>query len=355
MEPSLERAASGLAEFTGHAGALVLPLVRRLMVAAAQLFVVSALVFIVLRLLPADPMAMMVPVEASKEDVAAMRAAYGFDRPIPVQFGIWLANALHGDLGRSTQLKQPVVDLIASGLPVTLELVVAGIFVGLSLGFTLALASFYWRGGVFERLVEIFASFSQSIPEFLWAILLILLFGLALQLLPFVGRIDARYIVPSRTGFLLVDTVLAGQPWAFLSCLGHLALPALALGLGKAPLIVRLLRSSLLEAFSEEYVHAARLRGLSERRVLFRYALRNAMLPTVSLIGVQAGFIFGGTLLIEAIYSFPGLGGLLIGAVRAHDLPLIQGLTITYCAVVLAMNSLVDLLYVWLNPRLRGH
>jgi peptide/nickel transport system permease protein len=352
--PGAEPGAPVVAQDHWHGSRLlVLLFTRRLGLAAAQLFVVSILVFVVLRLLPADPMAMMVPVEASKEDVAAMRAAYGFDQPISVQYAIWLGNALHGDLGRSTQLKQPVLDLIRGALPVTLELVVAGILVGLILGFTLALASFYWRGGLFERGVELFASISQSIPEFLWAILLILVFGLGLQLLPFVGPIDPRYVVPSRTGFLVVDTVLAGQPYAFLSRLGHLVLPALALGLGKAPLIVRLLRSSLLEAFSEEYVHSARLRGLSERHILFRYALRNAVLPTVSLIGVQAGFIFGGTLLIEAIYSYPGLGGLLIGAVRAHDMPLIQGMTLTYCTVVLAMNSIVDVLYVALNPRLR--
>jgi ABC-type dipeptide/oligopeptide/nickel transport system permease component len=334
----------------------ILPLLffRRIGVALIQLAVVSLLVFIVLRLLPADPLALLAPAEASHEDVAAMREALGLDRPITTQYGIWLRDALGGDLGRSNQLKQPVLDLILSALPMTLELVFAGLFIGVSLGFGMALASFYWRGGVFERAIEVVASLSQSIPEFLWAILLILAFGLGLQLLPFIGPINPQFVVPSRTGFLLIDTLLSGQLDAFFSRLTHLVLPGLALGLGKAPLIVRILRSSLIEAYTEEYVYSARLRGLSERRILFAHALRNAVLPTISLLGVQAGFIFGGTLLIEAIYSFPGLGNLMISAVRFHDLPLIQGITLTYCMVVLLMNTLVDLIYVWLNPRLRA-
>lgn len=333
---------------------LSLMLARRIGVALVQLAVVSLLVFIVLRLLPADPLAMLAPAEASYQDVAAMREALGLDRSIPAQYAIWLRDVLGGDLGRSTQLKQPVLGLILAALPMTLELVFAGLFVGVTLGFAMALASFHWRGGVFERVVEIISSLSQSIPEFLWAILLILAFGLGLHLLPFIGPIDPQFVVPSRTGFLLIDTLLSGQVDAFFSRLSHLTLPALALGLGKAPLIVRILRSSLIEAYTEEYVYSARLRGLNERRILFAHALRNAVLPTVSLLGVQAGFIFGGTLLIEAIYSFPGLGNLMISAVRFHDLPLIQGITLTYCTVVLLMNSLVDLIYVWLNPRLRA-
>ncbi len=326
---------------------------RRVAVALAQLLVISILIFVVLRLLPADPIAMLVPPEASKEDVAAMRTAYGLDRPVYEQYITWIGNAVHGDLGRSNQFKQPVSALILSALPMTLELVVAGLFVGTGLGFTMALVSFYWRGGVLERAIELFASLTQSVPEFLWAILLILVVGLGLQWLPFVGPIDPKFVVPHRTGFLLIDTLLSGNMAAFGSRVSHLVLPALALGLGKAPLIVRILRSSLIEAYTEEYVYSARLRGVSERRILFVHALRNAALPTISLIGVQAGFVFGGTLLIEAIYSIPGLGSLMITAIRSQDLPLIQGITLTYSVVVLLMNTLVDLTYVWLNPRLR--
>ena len=180
------------------------------------------------------------------------------------------------------------------------------------------------------------------------------MFGLGLHLLPFIGPVDAKMVVPARTGFLFIDAALAGQWDAFGSHLSHLVLPALALAMLKAPLIMRLLRSSLIETYTEDYIDSARQRGVGEIRILFHHALRNAVLPTISLIGVQAAQTFGGTLLIEAIYSLPGLGNLMIGAIRTQDLPLIQGLVLTYCAMVLLLNSIVDLTYRWLNPRLRA-
>ena len=320
----------------------------------AQLFVVSLVLFVVLRLLPADPTAMLIPPEASREDAERIRSALGLDRPIAEQYVLWLTSAVNGDLGESIQARQPVSDLILSALPITLELVFCGLVLGLLLGIGSGLAAFYWRGGVFERATEAVNSLSQSIPEFLWGILLILAFGLAIPVLPFIGPIDPQMIVPRVTGFLLIDTLLAGRPDAFLSRLTHLILPAIALSMTKGPLIMRVLRSSLIEAYTEEYVATARLRGVSEARILFRHALRNASLPTVSLIGVQAGHMFGGTLLLETIYSLPGIGGLMISAIQTLDLPLIQGLALTYCAIVLLLNSLVDASYLWLNPRLRA-
>ena len=327
---------------------------RRLAIMAVQLLIVAIVLFVVLRLLPADPLAMLLPPSATNEDAARMRHALGFDRSIFEQFLIWLQHAIHFDFGDSIQARVPVSSLIASALPMTLELVFCGLVLGIVLGMGSGLASFYWRGGIVERLTETLNSLGQACPDFLWSILLILLFGLAVPLLPFVGPIDSHMIVPSRTGFLLVDSLLAGRFDAFGSRVAHLVMPAIALSMTKAPLVMRVLRSSLIEAYSDEYVMAARLRGISEGRILFRHALRNAALPTVSLIGVQAGQIFGGTLLIEVIYGFPGMGSLMIGAIRTFDLPLIQGVALTYCAVVLALNSLVDLAFLWLDPRLRA-
>lgn len=330
-----------------------LALTRRCGVIAVQLFVVTLVLFVVLRLLPADPTAMLIPPEATRADAEAIRAALGLDQSIINQYLLWISHALHGDLGESIQARQPVTKLILTALPITLELVFCGLVLGLLLGIGSGLASFYWRGGVFERATEAINSLSQAIPEFLWGILLILAFGLAVPVLPFIGPIDPHLIVPRHTGFLLIDTLIEGRPDAFFSRVAHLILPAIALSMTKGPLIMRMLRSSLIEAYTEEYVATARLRGVSEVRILFRHALRNASLPTVSLIGVQAGHMFGGTLLIEVIYSLPGIGGLMISALQTLDLPLIQGLAITYCAVVLLLNSLVDASYLWLNPRLR--
>lgn len=326
---------------------------RRLISGLALLLIVSVVVFGALRAIPADPLAMMLPPNATREDAEAMRRALGFDRSIGEQYAIWLGNAARADLGTSIQSRLPVGELILKALPMTVELVLCGLLLGLVLGLGMGLASFYWRGGVFERIAEVFNNLAQAVPEFLWAILLILGLGIGLALLPFVGPIASHMTVPSVTGFLLIDTLIAGRLDAFMSRVGHLVLPTIALSMTKAPLIMRVLRSSLLDAYANEYVSAARLRGVSERRILFVHALRNASLPTLSLIGVQASHMFGGTLLIEAIYGLPGIGSLMIGAVRTHDLPLIQGLAVTYCAAVLALNGLVDLAYRWLDPRLR--
>ena len=193
----------------------------------------------------------------------------------------------------------------------------------------------------------------MSIPEFLWALFLILVFGVALNLLPFAGRLPPDMTVPRLTGFLLLDSLLTGNVTAFLEAIRHMLLPALALALGTVPLIMRLLRSSLLDVIGEDYVTMARLRGVPERRVVNRHALRNALLPTLSLMGVQFGFLFGGTLLVEVIYSYPGLGNLMVEAVRNTDLPIIQGAALIFALAVLTINLVVDVIYIVVNPKLR--
>jgi ABC-type dipeptide/oligopeptide/nickel transport system permease component len=243
--------------------------------------------------------------------------------------------------------------MILTALPTTLELVAFGLTLGVAIGVACGMAMFAWRGTFREQLVDLGSTVVMSIPEFLWAILLILGIGVGLGLLPFIGRIDPQMTVPATTGFLLIDALLAGRPVALLSVLAHLALPALALALALAPLIMRVLRSSLIDTYLEDYITLARLRGVSSRRILWRHALKNAALPTLSLIGVQAGFMFGGTLLVEVIYAYPGIGSLMVDAVRNHDLPLIQGIALTYCVIVLVINTAVDILYLVLNPKLR--
>jgi ABC-type dipeptide/oligopeptide/nickel transport system permease component len=328
-------------------------LARRLLTAVPIMLIVAALVFTVLRLLPADPLGMSLPPNASQVDVAALRAEMGFDRPIAEQFAIWLSHLVHGDLGISIHFRRRVADMILTALPTTLELVAGGLALGTVLGIICGMAMFAWRGTLREQLFDVGSAVVMSVPEFLWAILLILGIGVGLGLLPFIGRIDPQTTVPAATGFLLIDTLLALRPAAFLSVLAHLALPCLALALALAPLIMRVLRSSLLDTYLEDYITLARLRGVSEQRILWRHALKNAALPTLSLIGVQAGFMFGGTLLVEVIYAYPGIGNLMVDAVRNHDLPLIQGIALTYCVIVLAVNTAVDILYLVLNPKLR--
>lgn len=326
----------------------------RLVLAVPTILAVSILVFTVLRLIPADPAAMSLPPGASAADLDALRSEMGLDRPIPVQYAIWLGQLLAGDFGTSIYFRRPVADLVASALPATLELVLSGLLLGVAIGMVSGLALYALRGGPAELAIDVGASGVMAIPEFLWALLLIIAFGVALPILPFFGRLEPGLAAPPGiTGFLIVDAIITGE-WRVLgSALIHLILPATALATAVAPLVMRVLRSSLLELSREDYVTMARLRGVSERRILLKHALPNAVLPTISLIGVQTGFMFGGTLLVEVIFGYPGLGNLMVDAVRNHDLPVIQTVALVYCVLVLILNAVVEILYLAVNPRLR--
>jgi peptide/nickel transport system permease protein len=328
-------------------------IIRRVLVALPILAIVSALLFSVLRLLPVDPAAMSLPPTATVAEIEAKRREMGLDRPLPQQYAIWVKDVAGGDFGTSIHFRRAVAGLIAETLPATIELAVLAMVVAAALGLAGGLYLFHVRGTWREPVADLGSIVLLSIPEFLWGLFFILLFGVAVPLLPFTGRLSAGFQRPVHSGFLLLDTLIAGRLDMFRDALAHMALPALALGLAFSPAIMRVLRSSLIDVYHEEYIAQARLRGLSERRILLRHALKNAILPTLSLMGVQFGFLFGGTLLVEVIYSYPGLGNLMVDAVRNADLPIIQAVGLTYCVLVLAINTAVDALYLVLDPRLR--
>jgi peptide/nickel transport system permease protein len=328
---------------------------RRLLAAVPILLVVSALLFCVLRVLPVDPAAMSLPPSASIAEIDAKRREMGLDRPLSQQYLIWLKGALHGDFGSSIQFRRQAGALVAESLPATIELAVFAMVVATILGFGGGLLLFRLRNTLFEVIADLGSILLLSIPEFLWGLILLFLFGVMLQLLPFTGRLSPGLSQPHITGFLLLDALIAGRFDIFWSALRHLILPATALGLAFSPAIMRVLRSSLFDVYQEDYIEHARLRGLSENRVLIGHALRNAALPTLTLAGVQFGFLFSGTLLVEVIYSYPGMGNLMVDAVRNADLPLIQTVGLTYCIVVLLINTVIDGLYVLLNPKLRAN
>ncbi len=326
----------------------------RLTSAVLMVALISLLVFVVLRQLPIDPIGMSLPPGATEADRAALIKEFGFDRPVIEQYRIWATGLLRGDLGQSVNLRRPVGPLVALVLPATVELVLVALIMGAVGGVAGGLMLFAVRRTRLEIAGDVFTSILASVPEFVWAIGGILLFGVWLHALPFIGRIDPDTAVTTRTGFMLIDTLAAGSPSAFLDAFAHLVLPASALGLTLAPLVTRVLRSSLLGVIVEDYIHLARLRGLTERRVLTTHALPNAALPTLSLVGVQAGFMFGGTLLVEVIFGWPGLGNLMVTAVRSGDMPVIQAATLVYCLGVLVITLMVDLATVAMNPRLRS-
>lgn len=324
----------------------------RLLASVPMLVLVSAVVFVILRAIPADPVAMMLPPGATAADAAALRAKFGLDLPLPVQYWLWLRHAVAGDLGESIFFRVPVRGLLAQALPATAELSLVSLALALVLSVPGGLICYAQKGRVGRALADSAIVTTLSVPSFLWAIFFILLVGVAFPILPFAGRVSGDTMLPHLTGFLLIDFLIEGRLRDWLDAAAHLLLPASALALSFAPSVIRVLRSSLIDAAQDDYVTFGRQRGLSERRILVHHMLPNAALPAVTLIGVQFGFLFGGTLLVELIFSFPGLGNLTVQAVRNHDLPLIQGAAVVYCAVVLLINATIDALYVILNPRL---
>jgi peptide/nickel transport system permease protein len=326
---------------------------RRLLLAIPTLLLLSMVVFVVLRMLPVDPLAMLLPASATAADAAALRQQLGFDKPIPQQFLIWLWEAVNGNLGSSINFRQPVLQLMLAAVPATLELTLTGLLLALVISVPGGVLAFVLHQRRHEAAADLIVALMQSVPSFLWSLLLILAFGVFWPVLPFSGRVGDGVTLPDITGFALVDLLLVGRFEAWLSAVSHLLLPALALALGFAPLVIRVLRSSLIDAANEPYVEVARLRGLSETRILWRHMLKNASLPTITMIGVQFGFLFGGALLVEMIFGFPGVGNLMVQAVKGNDLPLIQGIALIFCVLMLVITVIVDVLYAVLNPRLR--
>ena len=334
--------------------ATILPLVgRRLLISVLMLLIVSILLFFVLHVLPVDPAAMSLPPTATLADIEAMRREMGLDLPLPQQYLIWLSHVIQGDFGNSIHFRRSVLSLVGETLPATIELALLSMIIAALLGIAGGLLLFHVRGSRKEPVADFGSIVLLSIPDFLWALFFILIFGVALHVLPFTGRLDSEFRLPQGSGFLLIDAFATGRLDVFWSALRHMILPCFALGIAFSPAIMRVLRSSLLDVYQEDYIHLARLRGLSERRILVRHALKNAILPTLSLMGVQFGILFGGTLLVEVIFSYPGLGNLMVDAVRNADLPIIQAVGLAYCVVVLIINTVVDSLYLVLNPKLR--
>ena len=326
---------------------------RRLLLAVPTLLLLSLVVFIVLRLLPVDPLAMMLPPSATPEDSAALRRQMGFDQPIPMQFLIWLWDAARGSLGTSINFRQPVTTLMLAAIPATIELAFTGLLIARLISVPGGVIAYVLYRRQRETAADLMVTLLQSVPSFLWGLLLIIVFGVLWPVLPFSGRVGQDVTLPGITGFALIDLLITGQFNAWLGAWAHLFLPALALALSFAPLVIRVLRSGLIDAANEPYVEVARLRGLSETRILWRHMLKNAALPTITMIGVQFGFLFGGALLVEMIFGFPGVGNLMVQAVKGNDLPLIQGIALMFCVLMLAINAIVDVLYALLNPRLR--
>lgn len=326
---------------------------RRLFWAIPTLFGVALIVFILLRVVPGDPIAMLIPPGAREADIANLRELYGLDKPIWQQFVIWLNAVAHGNFGNSISLRENVLSLVLSHLPATLELAFLAVSIALTLGILIAVASVYWRGHWPESVADGFSGLALAIPDFLWGLIFILVLGVLFPIMPISGRLDPSLEFNPTTQFFFAESLLRGKLRVFASLVSHLILPALALALPLTAMIARVLKNSLNEAMNQDYILLARVKGFTRSRIVWREALRNALIPTIALTGVQFTFLIGGTVLIEYIYAYPGIGNMAIGAVIQRDLPLIQGLVLTFAVLFIAINFLIDASYHLLNPRVR--
>jgi ABC-type dipeptide/oligopeptide/nickel transport system permease component len=328
-------------------------IIRRLVLIPPTLFGVGVIVFVLLRVVPGDPIAMMIPPGASPADIERLRAFYGLDLSIPQQFITWLGQVLSGDFGRSISLRQSVLELVLARLPATLELSAMATLIAIALGTMVALTGVYVRGRRAEWAIDGGIGVFLAIPDFLWALILLLLFGVLIPLLPITGRIDPQLDVTFHTNFYLVESLLTGRLDIAAALLEHMILPAVALALPFAALVARILKTSLAEAEDQDYAQIARARGFSRPAILLREVFPNALIPTVALGGVQITLLLGGTVLVERIFSYEGIGNMAIDAVINRDFPLIQGLILTFAILFIALNLIIDLLVTLLDPRLR--
>jgi len=314
---------------------------------------VSIVVFFMVRAIPGDPAQLLLGQQATEEQVQQVRQNMGLDKPVIVQYGIFLVDALRGDLGDSIVTGRPVTTELLARFPATLELtsfaMLVAILVGVPVGVISAVKQYSWL----DKFTSVLALTGISMPIFWLAMILIVIFFVNLGWLPFPGRLSTGYAVTSITGLVLVDSLLTLNFPAFWDGLKHLILPAIALGTIPMAVVMRMTRSSMLEVMGEDYVRTARAKGVVPWRVIFKHALRNAMLPTVTVIGLQAGLLMGGAVITETIFSWPGVGQIAYDSVNRRDYAMIQGVVLYGATLFVLVNLFVDVLYAILDPRVR--
>ncbi len=328
-------------------------LLNRAAMALVTLAGVAVVIFVLLRVVPGDPIAMMISPGASAADIAALRTHYGLDGSIFTQFVIWAKSLLRGDFGTSISMHRDVLSLLAERLPATLELAGAAFVFATILGGSIAVFAVLMTNSPLAPVIDAANGLFLAVPDFIWAFAFVLLFGVFMPVLPLSGRIDPSIEASFVTPFYLIESLVTLRFGVFLDVARHMVMPTLALGIPLAAVITRVLKESLREAMVQDYVLLARLKGMSKLRLVLQEALRNAVAPTLALTGVQLTFLIGGTVIVERIFSYPGIGNMAIDAVINRDLPLIQGLTLVFGALFILVNMIVDLLVVKTNPRLR--
>jgi ABC-type dipeptide/oligopeptide/nickel transport system permease component len=317
------------------------------------LLLISLLVFLLIHAAPGDPTLLLLGEETNAAEVARAKERWGLDQPLYVQYVKFLKSAAAGDFGKSFKYAEPVINVIKTRLPATIELAVCAIIIATLLAIPLGV----WAGSKpnswVDNLGTTFGLFGISMPSFWLAIMLILLLAGVLNLLPTSGRSTYGIAGPEQSGFYMFDSVMQKNWRAVWDALTHLFLPALALGVNMLGILMRVTRSAILESMNDEYVVTARAKGLAESNVVWRHVTRNALIPVITVVGLELGTLLSGSIIVETVFAWPGSGSLLITALNARDYPLVTGLVMTYTAAFVTINLFIDGLYAIVDPRIR--
>jgi peptide/nickel transport system permease protein len=326
---------------------------RRILGAIPVLLGISFLVFMLMHIAPGDPISLLLGDDATPADIERTRRELGLDKPLMVQYWDFLTRAVQGDFGRSLKFNEPVMKLVVERLPATLELAFISLIVAIIIAVPLGVYSAIKHNSLFDHAGMSVALIGVSLPNFWLGIMLIYFLGGQLNLLPVAGRIEYGIEVKPITNLYLIDTLIAGNLTAFWSALQHLLMPAFTLGTSLAAIVTRISRSSVLEVMRQDFITTARAKGLSEKAVIWRHMLRNAMITIVTILGLQLGALLNGSVITETVFSFPGIGDLLIQSISARDYKLTQVLILFFAVMYFAVNLLTDFLYSWIDPRIK--
>jgi peptide/nickel transport system permease protein len=328
-------------------------IIKRLLLLIPVVIGVSIIVFVVMRVFSPDPAPVVLGEHATQEMITAWRRANGLNDPIYVQYFHFLIGIFTGSLGNSYYSKAPVLREIMARFPVTIELAICALVFGAVFGILIGAISAVKKNTLADNVGMITALIGVSMPIFWLGILLIILFSGTLHLLPSNGRIDTLLQPPSITGFYLIDTLVTGNFAGFQSAVVHLILPSVALGLYSMAIIARMTRSSMLDTLNQDYIRTARAKGIVEGRVMVKHALRNALIPVVTVIGLQLGSLLGGAVLTETVFSWPGIGAYTVACILKSDFPVVQGVVMLVAITFVLINLIVDIIYGFLDPRIK--
>lgn len=324
-------------------------LFKRFLQMAAALLGASLVSFLIFRIVPGDPVSLMVGPGVTEEYIAQLRAYFRLDQPLIVQYLYWVADLFSLNLGTSFRYGSSVSSLILERLPATVELVLFTLMIAVVFGVITGVVA-----AVRQRVNTVIQALTISglaIPHFLWAIILVIFFAAVLKMFPASGRVGIGVNIQTVTGFYLIDTLITGNIEGFFNALQHITLPAVSLAIGMTAFIQRTLRSSMLEVLREDYILTDRMKGHSELYIIFVRSLKNALMPVITLTGVQFTFLLGGSAVVEKIFGWPGMGNLLFTAVQYRDYTLVQGILMFYTLITITVNFLVDILYTYINPK----